>query len=70
MQTTNVDDNNFWGAVKKIAETVDNWPEWKKEGWAVLDKREVEAPLSSSSSAASSPADDNAKTTPSSNSSK
>jgi hypothetical protein len=28
----------FWEYVEKTAKQVDAWPQWKKEGWAVLDK--------------------------------
>lgn len=30
----------FWEEIERIAKSVDEWPEWKKEGWAVLDKRD------------------------------
>lgn len=33
------DDTEFWEKVHKIAKQVEEWPQWKKEGWAVLDKR-------------------------------
>jgi hypothetical protein len=37
---TTIDDREFWISVEKIAKSVDKWPDWKKEGWAALDKRE------------------------------
>lgn len=42
MPTKINDDLEFWNSVEKIAKTVDEWPDWKKEGWAVLDKREMD----------------------------
>jgi hypothetical protein len=35
-----LEDIIFWKAVEDIARSVDNWPDWKKEGWAIIDKRE------------------------------
>ncbi len=39
-RNTRFDDSQFWADVKEIASQVDQWPQWKKEGWAALDKRE------------------------------
>jgi hypothetical protein len=37
---TNIRENSqgFIQGLEKIGEKVDKWPEWKREGWAVLDK--------------------------------
>jgi hypothetical protein len=30
----------FFEEIERIAKSVDEWPEWKKEGWAILDRRD------------------------------
>lgn len=32
----------LWEFCERTAREVDKWPAWKREGWAVLDKREGE----------------------------
>ena len=32
-------EDEFWESVHEIAQEVESWPEWKKEGWAVIDRR-------------------------------
>lgn len=34
------EEKEFWEKVEEIAKQVDEWPQWKKEGWAILDMRE------------------------------
>lgn len=34
------EEDKFWKEVEKIAKSVDKWPTWKKEGWAILDRRD------------------------------
>lgn len=27
----------FWQELEKVSQNVDTWPEWKKQGWYILD---------------------------------
>jgi hypothetical protein len=38
MPKTATDESALWEFADRTAEQVESWPDWKKEGWAVLDK--------------------------------
>lgn len=33
------DERELWEFAERTARRVETWPDWKKEGWVVLDKR-------------------------------
>jgi hypothetical protein len=39
-----IDERELWKFAERTAKQVETWPVWKKEGWAVLDKRVAENP--------------------------
>lgn len=36
-----LDESALWLFADKVAKEVESWPNWKKEGWAVLDKKKA-----------------------------
>jgi len=43
------DNDKFWQFVEETSKRVESdWPEWKKEGWDVLDRKEFSSPEDSS----------------------
>jgi hypothetical protein len=36
-----IDERELWEFAERTARKVESWPDWKKEGWAVLERREV-----------------------------
>jgi hypothetical protein len=43
-----IDERELWEFAERTAKKVEDWPAWKKEGWAVLDGRKTSAAMSSS----------------------
>lgn len=38
-ETKIIDERELWEFAERTAKRVETWPDWKKEGWVVLDRR-------------------------------
>lgn len=47
-ETKIIDERELWEFAERTAKRVETWPDWKKEGWAVLDRRKDAASFSTS----------------------
>jgi hypothetical protein len=46
------DHHEFWQFVEKTSQEVERWPDWKKEGWDMLEGSEMKAGFTSEQEAA------------------